>query len=101
MAVSAVKVVALTTRTSAYYSRLTRGTVPTKFKDVPIWCFHGDKDGAVPVTRSRDMVAAIKAVGGTKILYREYPGVGHGCWNATYRDDAVLKWFFAQRKPAK
>ncbi len=73
----------------------------SKLKEVPIWCFHGDKDGAVPVKRSRDMVAAIKAAGGTKILYREYPGVGHGCWNATYRDDSVLKWFFAQRKPAK
>lgn len=71
-----------------------------RIKELPIWCFHGDKDGAVPVVRSRDMVQAIKAAGGTKIQYREYPGFGHNCWDATYRDDTVLKWLFAQRKPA-
>ena len=68
-----------------------------KIKNVPIWCFHGDKDGAVPTNRSRDMFAAIKAAGGN-VQYREYPGVGHNCWSRTYGDDAVLKWFFAQRR---
>jgi len=71
-----------------------------KVKDVPIWCFHGDKDDAVPVSRSRDMFNAIKAAGGNQVQYREYPGCGHNCWDATYRDDAVLKWLFSQRKVA-
>ena len=69
----------------------------TKIKDVPIWCFHGDADGAVPVCRSRNMVSALWAVNG-KVRYREYPGVGHNCWTRTYGDDAVLAWLFAQRK---
>lgn len=69
-----------------------------KLKDVPIWCFHGDQDPAVAVRCSRDMVAAIKAAGGTKVQYREYPGVGHDSWTATYRDDSVLKWLFSQKK---
>ena len=68
-----------------------------KIKDVPIWCFHGDADGAVPVCRSRSMVAALWAVDG-KIRYREYPGVGHNCWTRTSGDDAVLAGLFAQRK---
>lgn len=68
-----------------------------KIKDVPIWCFHGDADGAVPVCRSRNMVAALWAVDG-KIRYREYPGVGHNCWTRTYGDDTVLAWLFSQRK---
>ena len=72
-------------------------TCAARIKDVPIWCFHGDADGAVPVCRSRDMVAALWAVDG-KIRYREYPGVGHNCWSRTYGDDAVLAWLFAQRK---
>ena len=68
-----------------------------RIRDVPIWCFHGDADGAVPVCRSRNMVAALWAVDG-KIRYREYPGVGHNCWARTYGDDAVLAWLFSQRK---
>jgi len=65
-------------------------------KKIPIWTFHGDKDGAVPVTRSRDMVEKLKACGGN-IQYREYPGAGHDVWTRTYADPAVLSWFFKQR----
>ena len=69
-----------------------------RIRNVPIWAFHGDRDTIVPFKRSRNMVAALWAVDG-KIRYREYPGVGHGCWGATYADwDNVLSWFFAQRK---
>lgn len=68
-----------------------------KIRNVPIWCFHGDVDGAVPTSRSRDMVAALWKVKG-KIRYREYPNVNHNCWDMTYRDDAVLNWLFAQKK---
>lgn len=67
------------------------------FKDLPIWTFHGDADGAVPVARSRDMVAALKACGGN-IKYTEYPGVGHNAWDATYSNPEVLKWLFSQKR---
>ena len=66
-------------------------------KDLPIWVFHGDQDGAVPVGRSRDMVRALKACGGN-IQYREYPGAGHDVWTPTYADPAVLSWLFAQKR---
>ena len=69
-----------------------------KIREVPIWAFHGDQDTVVPFKRSRNMVAVLWAIDG-KIRYREYPGVGHNCWGATYADwDNVLSWFFAQRK---
>ena len=69
-----------------------------RIKDVPIWTFHGGADNVVPTSRSRDMTAALKAVGGN-IRYREYPKVGHGCWGQTYANwDEVLAWFFSQRK---
>ena len=66
-------------------------------KMIPIWAFHGDKDTAVPVSRSRDMVNALNACGG-KVQYREYPGAGHDVWTRTYADPAVLAWLFAQRR---
>jgi predicted peptidase len=36
-----------------------------RIKDVPTWAFHGDQDGVVKVRRSRDMIAAMKAAGGS------------------------------------
>ena len=72
-------------------------TLAWKIRDVPIWTFHGFKDQAVPVSRSRDMVSALWAVGGN-IRYREYPDLMHWCWDQTYSDDKVLKWLFAQRQ---
>lgn len=66
-------------------------------KDLPIWVFHGDTDGSVPVSRSRDMVEALKKCG-SKVKYTEYPGVGHNCWTRTYANQEVLKWFFSQKR---
>ena len=70
----------------------------SRLVNIPIWTFHGSNDRTVPVVRSRDMVAAIKAAGGTKIEYREYPGVGHNAWTPTFTDDSVFDWLFRQRR---
>ena len=71
-----------------------------RIKDVPVWAFHGDQDDAVKVRRSRDMIAAIKAAGGSP-KYTEYKGVGHDSWTATYQDPELYKWLFAQKRVAK
>ena len=68
-----------------------------KIARIPVWCFHGDKDGAVKVDRSRDMIAALKKAGGEP-KYTEYKGVGHDSWTATYRDPKFHEWLFAQKK---
>lgn len=68
-----------------------------KLAKIPIWIFHGDKDNAVKVERSRTMVAAIEKAGG-KPKYTEYPGVGHDSWSRTYADEKVLTWLFEQKK---
>jgi len=73
------------------------GKLPYRLHVLAIWAFHGSKDKAVPVCRSRDMVAAIKAAGGKKILYREYDGLGHNVWTPTFSDDKVFEWLFSQR----
>jgi len=64
---------------------------------LPTWCFHGDADKAVPVRRSRDMIAAVRAAGGRPI-YSEMAGVGHDSWTPAYRDEFVLDWLFSQRR---
>ena len=66
---------------------------------VPVWLFHGDDDTTVQPSRSRDMIAAVRAAGGAPI-YTEYEGVGHNSWTATYANRAVWDWLFSQRRPA-
>ena len=68
-----------------------------KLKNLPIWTIHGDKDGAIPVSRSRDIVKALKEAGG-KISYTEHPGAGHNIWTRTYSDKKILDWLFSQKK---
>jgi predicted peptidase len=69
-----------------------------RYLGLPLWAFHGDDDRAVPVGRSREMIAAVRAAGGEP-KYTEYPAVGHDCWTRTYADDAFHEWLFAQRRP--
>lgn len=63
---------------------------------VPQWIFHGDMDTAVKPSRSREMVAALKAAGGSP-RYTEYPKTGHDSWTATYANREVHDWLFAQK----
>jgi predicted peptidase len=69
-----------------------------QLKAIPVWAFHGERDSVVKPHRSRDLIAALKAAGGTP-KYTEYSGVGHDCWTVTYRDPAFYEWLFAQRRP--
>lgn len=71
-----------------------------KIKNIPIWAFHGTKDTAVKPERSRDMIDAIKAAGGSP-KYTEYPEAGHDSWSATYKNPEVHAWLFAQRRASK
>ncbi len=66
-------------------------------KLLPIWTFHGDADGTVPVKGTRDMVAALKAAG-SAVKYNEYPGVGHDAWDMTYANEDVIDWLFTNKK---
>jgi predicted peptidase len=64
---------------------------------LPIWAFHGDADPVVDVSRTRDMIEAIRAAGGEP-KYTEYPGVGHDSWTTTFENPEVLEWLFKQRR---
>lgn len=68
-----------------------------KMKKIPFWVFHGAADNVVPLKASSIMVDALKKAG-AEVKFREYPGVGHDSWSATYRDAEVWKWFFAQKR---
>jgi predicted peptidase len=67
-------------------------------KEIPIWVFHGDKDTAVPLSRSQQMVDAISGAGGEKVTLTIYPGVGHNSWSATYANEKVYDWLLSHRR---
>jgi len=64
---------------------------------LPIWIFHGEVDGAVPVIGSREPAAALKAAG-ADVHYTEFLGMNHNVWDATYASDEFTRWLFAQHR---
>ena len=64
---------------------------------IPIWAFHGSKDPTVKVSRTLNMVEALRKVGGDPGC-TIYPGEGHASWVPAYKDAAMMKWLFAQKK---
>jgi predicted peptidase len=65
--------------------------------NTPLWNFHGDSDKTVPVSVSRDRVAARRKAGG-RPLYTEYAGVDHNVWEWAFTEPELVKWVFAQRR---
>ncbi len=64
---------------------------------IPMWIQHGNRDEAVPVTRSREMVTAIKNCNeGKNLIYTEIPGANHGALERVFRGDDMYNWLFAQ-----
>jgi predicted peptidase len=74
-------------------------TQASKLSRLPVWAFHGEKDEAVSVERSRSMIAAMREAGGTP-KYTEYKGAGHVIWNDVFKEPALISWVFTQRRAA-
>jgi predicted peptidase len=61
----------------------------------PLWNFHGDSDQTVPVSVSRDRIAARRKAGGHP-LYTEYAGVDHNVYEWAFTEPELVKWVFSQ-----
>src|SRR5881409_2606488 len=70
--------------------------VAARLADTPVWLFHGEADGAVPVSESRSMAQALRQASGD-VRYTEYAGVGHNSWESAYNEPELWRWLFAQR----
>ena len=63
----------------------------------PVWNFHGDSDNTVPVSVSRERIAARRKAGGHP-LSTEYAGVDHNVWEWAFTEPALVTWLFSQRR---
>lgn len=68
-----------------------------RFAHVPVWTFHGARDGVVPVENSRAMIRALNRAGGTP-RYTEYPYVDHFAWLPAYSTKEMHDWLFDQER---
>jgi poly(3-hydroxybutyrate) depolymerase len=66
--------------------------------NLAVWTFHSADDPVISVNRTRNMVAAMRAAGGSP-LYTEYNGYGHFSWIPAYAEPNLLPWMFAQTRP--
>ncbi len=69
-------------------------------KDTPLWAFHGEVDGVVPVKETKDLVAAVEAAGG-KPKMTLFPGIDHNSWDKAYREMDLAAWFLTHRRPSR
>lgn len=69
----------------------------SKYKDIPLWVFHGARDEVVKPELSRNLVKTLEKMGSSP-KYTEYPDGGHDIWNRAIREPELLDWLFSQRK---
>lgn len=68
-------------------------------KDIPIWAFHGEKDEAVPFTKTKEMEESILNSGGKKFRVTYYPDAGHeASWTEAYANPALFAWMMLQSR---
>jgi predicted peptidase len=70
--------------------------VARRIGKTPVWVFHGSADTTISVEESRNIVRALKAVGGN-VRYTEYEGVGHNAWDPAYSDPKFFPWLLSHR----
>jgi predicted peptidase len=69
-----------------------------KFKDFPIWQFHGELDADAPVDGARAMAEAMKQAGAPNYEYTELKGEPHSVGGKVYPDVKVQEWLFGQKR---
>jgi predicted peptidase len=70
-----------------------------RYAGLPIWAFHGQVDNVVPISRGREMIAALAEAGHhPELRYVEYPNVAHNSWTQTFARDDIYQWLFSQRR---
>lgn len=71
-----------------------------RFKDLPVWCFHGAMDGVVPVGCSVDMVRLVR--GANKAAkFTVYADADHDSWTETYANPELYRWFLSHRRAGR
>jgi pimeloyl-ACP methyl ester carboxylesterase len=67
---------------------------------IPIWCFAGGRDGAVPVKYFYPGLNRLEALGHTGFRFTVEEDMGHDVWARVYAGNDVYSWFLSHQKAA-
>lgn len=68
-----------------------------KYKNTPLWIFHGEKDNVVPVVLSTRIADQLKVLG-KPVKLTLYPEADHNSWDAAFAEPDLLPWLFSHKK---
>jgi predicted peptidase len=68
-----------------------------RLKNLPIWIFHGAKDGVVSPDYSKKMFDVLTKLR-APVKFTLYPEAGHDSWTATYDNPEFWDWLLAQKR---
>ncbi|MEJ5964359.1 dienelactone hydrolase family protein [Pedobacter immunditicola] len=68
-----------------------------KYKNVPLWIFHGGKDDVVSFELSKDIADHLKIIG-KEVKYTLYEDANHNSWDSAFAEPQLLPWLFSHQK---
>lgn len=68
-----------------------------KYKHVPLWIFHGEKDAVVPVAFATTIANQLVVLGKPAKLSL-YPEADHNSWDSAFAEPELLPWLFSNHK---
>jgi predicted peptidase len=68
-----------------------------KYKNVPLWIFHGGKDTTVPLSKSEVVVNELKRVN-QQPKFTIYPEAGHNSWDPAFAEPEFISWIFSHKR---
>ncbi len=69
-----------------------------KYRKVPLWFFHGEKDNVVPAEKSKVVVNELKRLNAPEVKLTLYPEANHNSWDAAFAEPQLLPWLFSHRR---
>lgn len=69
----------------------------TRFRELPIWAFHGELDDVIPISETQRTVDGLKATG-VNVQLTVYPDAGHDIGEQTYNNPELYAWFLNHRR---
>lgn len=69
-----------------------------KYKKVPLWFFHGEKDNVVPSEKSKLVVAELQRLRAKDVKLTLYAEANHNSWDSAFAEPELLPWIFSHRK---
>jgi predicted peptidase len=68
-----------------------------KYRQIPLWIFHGVKDETVKLQYAQAIAAELKLTG-REVKFTQYAWLAHNSWDAALAEPALFPWLFAHKK---